>query len=154
MDTREESSSGYDPRTVARFLVFALPLLLLVMAAFGFVTDEFGLEPETAALGPLGLERAAPPPAALTLATWAMEAVALVALFLLVQGRAGAWWLDGLTTGALAWVFRGPLLVATIATLSRIPRQPFVEWARLALVLDLGCGLLLAGLARTMRLER
>jgi hypothetical protein len=139
---------------VARFLVFALPLLLVAMALFGFVTDQFGLEPRTAALGPLGLERAAPPPAALTLATWGIEALALAALFLLLQGRGGAWWIDGLLTGALAWVFRGPLLVATIALLSRLPRQPFVEFARLALVLDLACGLLLAGLARAMRLER
>jgi len=139
---------------VTRYLVFALPLLLVAMAAFGFAVEQLGLEPATAALAPLGLERSGPPPAALTLAAWGIEAVALAALFLLVQGRSGAWWLDGLVTGGLAWVFRGPLLVATLALLSRVPRQPFVEWARLALVLDLGCGLLLAGLARAMRLER
>jgi hypothetical protein len=139
---------------VTRYLVFALPLLLVAMAAFGFVVEQAGLEPQTSALAPLGAERSGPPPAGVTLAAWAIEAVALAALFLLVQGRGGNWWLDGLLTGGLAWVFRGPLLVAAVATLSRLPRQPFVEWARLALVLDLGCGLLLAGLARAMRVER
>jgi hypothetical protein len=139
---------------VSRYLVFALPLLLVTMAAFGFAVEQLGLEPGGAALAPFGLERSGPPPAAVTLAAWSIEALALVALFLLVQGRGGAWWVDGLVTGGLAWVFRGPLLLATLALLSRVPRQPFVEWVRLALLLDLGCGLVLAGLARAMRLER
>lgn len=139
---------------MSRYLVFALPLLLVTMAAFGFAVEQLGLEPGGAALAPFGLARSGPPPAVVTLSAWAIEALALVALFLLVQGRGGAWWVDGLVTGGLAWVFRGPLLLATLALLSLVPRQPFVEWVRLALVLDLGCGLVLAGLARAMRLER
>ena len=139
---------------MARFLVFALPLLLVLMAGLGFAAEQLGLEPETAPLAPFAPARGAAPPQVPLLATWSVEALALAALVLLVQGRGGSWWLDGLLTGALAWVFRGPLLVATIALLSRLPRQPFVEWARLALVNDLACGLLLAALARAMRLER
>jgi hypothetical protein len=153
VDTRRQSNS-YNPPTLARFLVFAIPLLLLAMAGFTFGLETLDLAPDTSALAPWGLGRSAAPPASLTLVAWLVEAVALAALFLLVQGRGGRWWIDGALTGALAWVFRGPLLVSTISTLTLLPRQPFAEWARGALVLDLLCGLLLAGLARLLRLER
>jgi hypothetical protein len=139
---------------LARFLIFALPLLLLAMAGFTFGLEALDLAPDTSALEALGLARSAPAPASLTLLAWLIEAAALLALFLVVQGRGGRWWIDGALTGALAWVFRGPLLVATLATLTHLPRQPFAEWARGALALDLLCGPLLAGLARWMRLER
>ncbi len=153
VDTRRQSNS-YNPPTLARFLVFAIPLLLLAMAGFTFVLESLDLAPDTAVLARWGLERSSPPPASVTLVAWLVEAAALAALFLVVQGRSGRWWLDGALTGALAWVFRGPLLVSTLATLTLLPRQPFAEWARGALVLDLLCGLLLAGLARLLRVER
>lgn len=139
---------------MARFVILALPLLLLAMAGHGFLADQLGRAPDTAALAGLGLERSTPPPSTLTLGGWLIEAAALVALFLLVQGRSGRWWLDGLLTGALAWVFRAPLLVATIASLSRLPLAPFTSWARGALALELACGVLLAALARLLKLER
>ena len=139
---------------MARFVILALPLLLLLMAGYGFLAEQLGRAPDSAALAGLGLERSTPAPAALTLGGWLVEAAALVALFLLVQGRSGRWWLDGLLTGALAWVFRGPLLVATLAAMTRLPLEPFATWARGALLLELGCGLLLAGLARLLKVER
>ena len=58
------------------------------------------------------------------------------------------WVLDGLTVGLVAWLFRGPLLVLGVASLTRIPVTPFWQLARGALVLDLVAGLVLAAFAR------
>jgi hypothetical protein len=81
-------------------------------------------------------------------AALAFEAVALLALFLLVWGRTPRWWLDGLAVGASAWTFRGPLLVVAVAGLTRLPTAPFWQLARGALLLDLIAALTLAALAR------
>lgn len=85
---------------------------------------------------------------------WALEAVALTALFLLVQGRGGAWWLDGLLTAWMAWIFRGPVLVLAVA--EQLGRRGDVWWdlSLRWLVLYSLCGLLLAAMARRLRIDR
>ena len=103
-----------------RFLLLALPLLILTMAVFRFALETLGMAPDPAALS---RSDAAELPGWVTLATWALEAVGLASLFLLIQGRNGRW-LAGLLTGWIAWVFRGPLLVVTVAGLAHLPPGP------------------------------
>ncbi len=135
---------GYDPPTLLRFVVNAVPLLVLFLAVFGFVVGylDFGPVGKLTVLGP----RAAP--AGIVLATWLLEAFGLVVLYLLIEGRSRLWWLDGLLTGWVAWIFRGPLLVVTIVVAAGRAQKP---WWRLALgwwVLYTVCGLTLAVLRR------
>lgn len=80
------------------------------------------------------------------LATWTLEAVGLAALFLLIQGRGGRW-IAGLLTGWIAWVFRGPLLVVTVAGLAGLPPGPWWSMVLSWWVLYTLCGLLLGGVA-------
>jgi hypothetical protein len=97
-----------------RFLLLALPLLLLLIALFNLALEIFGLAPE---LGPLvgwhsagwGL------PGGYVLGTWALEALALTALYLLIDARGGWGWVNVLAAAWIAWVFRGPLLVMSAA---------------------------------------
>ena len=131
-----------------RFLFFAAPLLLLIFALGSAALALLGLAPDLAPLAARGIARPEGLPATLRLATWAFEAVALLALFLLLWGRTRRWWLDGLAAGASAWTFRGPLLVLAVAGLTRLPVAPFWQLARGALVIDLVAALALALLAR------
>ena len=88
-------------------------------------------------------------PPLLMAGTWILEAFGLIALFLLIEGRTGSRWLDGLLAGWIAWIFRGPLLVVTLVVATGWPQGP---WFRLALgwwVLYSICGLTLAQLAGT-----
>ena len=129
-----------------RFLSFAIPTLLLILAAFGVVVDVLDLEPRTGAVLRLSTG-AMQVPAIVVLGGWIMEVCGLLALFLLAQGRCGNRWLDGLVAGWLAWVFRGPIFVVTIVVATRQPQDP---WWRLAFawwVLYSLCGLVLAALA-------
>lgn len=126
-----------------RFLVFALPLLVLTMALFRFAEEALGMAPDPAALSTSG---AVPLPAWVMLATWILEAIGLAALFLLIQGRSGRW-LAGLLTGWVAWVFRGPLLVVTVAGLAGLPPGPWWALAFSWWVLYTVCGLVLGGVA-------
>jgi hypothetical protein len=122
-----------------RFTIYALPLVLVLFALFGLVVD----------VGAFGPQRALPLPWALLLGTWLLEASGLVALYLLLQGRFSWWVLDGLVTGWIAWIFRGPLLVITVV--SAVPGQPQQAWWQLVLawwVLYSLAGLSLAWLAR------
>src|SRR5947199_1905879 len=98
-------SLRYDRRALRRFLIFALPLLVLTMGLFRFAQEALKLTPDPAALS---LASAVSLPGWVTLATWLLEAVALAALYLLVLGRGGSRWAAGLVTGWIAWVFRGP----------------------------------------------
>lgn len=126
-----------------RFLIFALPLLVLAMALFHFGLEALGMAPDPEALStarPSGL------PAWVMLATWILEAVGLSALFLLIHGRSGRW-LAGLLTGWIAWVFRGPLLVVTVAGLAGLPPGPWWSMAFSWWVLYTLCGLLLGAVA-------
>jgi len=133
----------YDRPVLRRFLIFALPLLVLTMALFRFAEEALGVAPDPAAFSVSG---AAPLPAWVMLATWILEAVGLAALFLLIQGRSGRW-LAGLLTGWVAWVFRGPLLVVTVAGLAGLPPGPWWGLAFSWWVLYTVCGLVLGGVA-------
>jgi hypothetical protein len=109
---------------------------------------------DTSGLARLGLLRHAPIAGAAVLGGWLVEALGLTALFLLIQGRSGRWWLDGLLTGWIAWIFRGPLLLLSLAALTSLPREPWWSLSlRWWLVYPLG-GLLLAILARGLGVER
>ena len=72
-----------------RFLAIALPLLLLTMALFRFALELLRMAPDPAALSRSGIVAL---PAAVTLATWVLEAVGLAALYLLIQGRGASRW--------------------------------------------------------------
>lgn len=138
----------YHPPPLPRFLLFAAPLLLLVFALGTATLGALGLTPDDTPLAARGVARPEGLPVALEWQAWAFESLALLALFLLVRGRQASWWIDGLATGAAAWIFRGPLLVLGVASLTRLPIAPFWELARAAFVLDIVAGLALALLAR------
>lgn len=139
---------------MARYLAFALPLLLLFLGLAGFAAEHLAPAPDTSDLERLGLLRQAPLPGAAVLGGWLLEALGLTALFLLIQGRSGRWWLDGLLTGWIAWIFRGPLLLVSLAALTALPREPWWSLSlRWWLVYPLG-GLLLAVVARGLGVER
>jgi len=97
-----------------RFLLIAFPLLLLLIALFNLGAEVFGA---ATGMGPLvGWKPGqAGVPGAYVLGTWALEAVALTALFLLIDGRGGWHLTNALAAVWIAWVFRGPLLVLTAA---------------------------------------
>jgi len=134
---------GYDLRALKRFLLFALPLLILTMGLFRFAQEALGVAPDPAALSRFGAPAL---PGWVMLATWALEALGLAVLFLLIQGRSGRL-LAGLLTGWIAWVFRGPLLVVTVAGLAGLPPGPWWSMAFSWWVLYTLCGLLLGGAA-------
>ncbi|HBL29899.1 MAG TPA: hypothetical protein DD490_23930 [Acidobacteria bacterium] len=133
-----------------RFLLFSIPLLILAMALFRFGLEAIGRAPDPLALAPNGGHEL---PSWVVLATWALEALALSALYLLIYGRSGARWTSGLLAGWIAWVFRGPLLVITVVGVAGLPAAAWwgmtVGW----LVLYSFCGLLLGGSAAVSNLE-
>lgn len=136
-----------------RFVTYALPLLVLLLALFGFAVDILDFEPQRGSVIKLASLDQPTVPAQLVFGVWLVEASGLLALFLLAQGRCGVWWLDGLVAGWLGWVFRGPLLVVTIVVAAR---QPQHAWWSLAFgwwVLYSICGLSLAILARRTDLD-
>lgn len=131
-----------------RFLTLALPLLLLLLAVFGFLVGALDLEPRHGTVVRLALLEQPHIDGAVVLTAWLMEACGLLALYLLALGRCGAWWLDGLVAGSLGWVFRGPIFVLTVVHATRMPQEP---WWRLALawwILYVICGLALGWIAR------
>jgi hypothetical protein len=140
-----------------RFLLFALPLLVLTMALFHFALEMFGLAAKAPRLAGLDGAAAGPSPGVLpflpgllpswaVLGTWCLEALGLAALFLLIHGRMGASWANGLLAGWIAWVFRGPLLVVSVAG-AGLPPGPWWAAALSWWVLYSLCGLLLGVLA-------
>lgn len=112
-----------------RFLVLALPLLLVLFALFHLGLEVAGYEPE---LGPLVGWRAGSYglPGGWVLATWALEALGLTALYLLIAGPGAPRFASGLLAGWIAWVFRGPLLVITAVGYGGMAHAP---WWRLSL---------------------
>lgn len=143
---------GYHAGVLLRFVILALPLLLLILALFGALVGVADLEPRTGAVARLAVfDDTATVAPRVVIGTWLMEAAGLVALFLLAQGRCGAWWLDGLVAGWLAWVFRGPLLVITIVIATGQPQGPWWALAFGWWWLYGACGLALAILARRGR---
>lgn len=128
----------YDRPPLRRFLVLALPTLVLFMALFHSGAQALGRSPL--------LESAVPqlPRQWLVIVgTWILEALALAALYLLVQGGGGSRLLNGLLTGWIAWVFRGPLLVVAVVTLAGQPAGPWWSMTFAWWVLYSVCGLLL-----------
>jgi hypothetical protein len=135
-----------------RYIAFALPLLILILALFGFAVGHFDLEPRPGAVIRLAFSETPRLPTLVVFSAWMMEACGLLALFLIAQGRSGSLWLDGLMAGWLAWVFRGPLLVLTLVVATRQAQDPwwrliFYWWLLYSL-----CGLCLAWLASAMAL--
>jgi hypothetical protein len=133
---------------LSRFVALAIPLALLVLSLGAALLDAAGLGPELAPLAARGVARPDGAPLRLALAARLLEATALTALTLLLFRRTAHWWSDALACGLVAWIFRGPLLVLAVASLTRLPTAPFGELARGALALDLLTALLLAALAR------
>lgn len=128
-----------------RFLLFALPLLFALFALFHLGLEVAGFEPELGRLigrraGDLGL------PAGWALATWALEALALVALYLLIVGPGAARFSTGLLAGWIAWVFRGPLLVITAVGYGGLSHGPWWQLSLRWLVLYTMAGGLLGAL--------
>ena len=134
----------YDRRILRRFLAFSLPLLILAMALYRFVLDALRMAPDPAVLSRAAVTKL---PGHVLIATWVLEAIALSALYLLIQGRGGSRWLNGLLTGWIAWVFRGPLLVVSVVGLAGLPQGPWSTLAFSWLLLYTLCGLLLGGAA-------
>lgn len=108
----------YHRPTLRRFLLLALPLVLLLIALFNLGVELFGMASD---MGPLvGWKPGrAGVPGAFVVGAWVLEALALTALFVLVDGRGGWALTNGLATAWMAWVFRGPMLVLTAAGFGR-----------------------------------
>lgn len=139
---------------MARFVLLAVPLAVLVLALAAVGADLVGFGPELDSLAQRGVARPEGLPRTYQAAAFLFEGFALVALYLLLEGRTGLWWLDGVATGLAAWLFRGPLLVLTLAALTRLPTEPFWQVARLALIAEPAAGLAIAALARAGRRSR
>jgi hypothetical protein len=141
------------PRTLRKFLLIALPLLLLAIALFNLGVEMFGLVPD---LGPMvgwhGGRGGLPGP--YVVGTWALEALSLTALFLLVEGRGGWLLVNGLASGWIAWVFRGPLLVLTVAGAGGLRPQDWWSLAWRWLILYSIAGVVLALAAQVAGLRR
>ncbi len=134
-----------------RFVLLAVPLAVLVLALSTFAADLAGLGPDLSPLAAQGLARAGGLPRGVGAAAFAFEAMALTALYLMIEGRFGRWWLDGLASGLVAWLFRGPILVLAVAALVAVPTAPLWEAARVALFADPAATIALAALARVSR---
>ena len=134
---------------MTRFVLLALPVVLLVLAGGAFAGDQW--VPTGSALAARGLERSAGAPSSLVLGTACLEALALTGLFLLIHGRGGNVWAEGLLTAGIAWVFRGPVQILVLAAHSRLPKEPWWDLALVALAAYAVSGLLLAALARRLR---
>jgi hypothetical protein len=129
-----------------RFLLLSIPLLIVTMGLFQFALEMLHLQ-----VDPDGL--AADLPGWVRLATWALEALGLSTLFVLVHGREWGW-VSGLLTGWIAWVFRGPLLVVAVVGYAGLPPGPWWSLAFRWWMLYSLCGLLLGLVASAVRLGR
>lgn len=133
-----------------RFFLQAVPLLVVLIFLFSLAAGVFDFGPAEA-ITVLDWQRVS---VRLLLGTWLFEAFGLVALYLLIEGRSGRRWVDGLMAGWVAWIFRGPLLVVTIVVAAG---EPQASWFRLALgwwLLYTICGLALAFVSRAVESGR
>lgn len=124
-----------------RFLLLAPPLVLLALGSFHYGSELLGL-PVPALPGPF------------LLGLWVLEAIGLVALYLLVRERLIGRWIAGVASAWAAWIFRGPVLALSAAG---APASAAAGWGSSwgALVLAwLGlytvCGLLVASVAGSL----
>ncbi len=131
----------YDRSPLRRFLILAMPTLVLAMALFRAGVDALGRTPS------LAQSSGTPLPIWVVVGTWLLESLALAALYLLVQASGGGRLLNGLLTGWIAWVFRGPLLVVAVVTLAGQPAGPWWSMVFSWWVLYSVCGLLLGVVA-------
>jgi len=148
---RRAAAGGAKICRVLRFLALAVPTALLVLAAVAAAAATFGFAPDLGPLAARGVARPIPLAPSLVALGTLFEAVALVALFLLIEGRSGSTLLDGLAAGVAAWLFRGPLLVLAVASLTRLPTAPFWQLARASLIALPAAGLAIGALARWRR---
>ncbi len=114
-----------------------------MMALFQFGLMTFGWMPAGAP---------PPPPARVQLGAWGLEALGLAALFLLVHREGSSVWFSGLLSAWIAWVFRGPLLVVSVAAAGLDPKPFWGLTFRWWLLYTL-CGLVLAVLARPASIQ-
>ena len=133
-----------------RFLLFALPLLFALFALFHLGLEVAGFEPD---LGPLVRRGGFGLPAGWVVATWALEALALSALYLLIVGPGVARFSSGVLAGWIAWVFRGPLLVITATGFGGLSSAPWWRLSLRWLVLYTLAGALLGALGGLLRRE-
>jgi hypothetical protein len=126
-----------------RFVVLALLLTVLLLGLGSLVADAT----DGSSFGP----RLA---GSFVLGGWFLQAAGLVALFLLIQGRGGAWWLDGLLASWVAWIFRGPVLLLAIAESQLHLPTPGWSIALRWLVIYTVCGMAVSFVALRMRVHR
>jgi hypothetical protein len=134
---------------VARFVLLALLVGMLLSACAELALEAIGLTGGAAELARVGLAPGALP-GHLRLGAWLLDAAAMTVLVLLLTGRTGRWWLEGLAAGLLAWIYRGPLTVLSALATARLPLEPFWRAARASLIVLPLLGLALAALARRM----
>ncbi len=124
--------------TLFRFLILALPLVMLTLGVFHFGAEAIDLA------SPASL------PAPQLLGRWLLEATGLVALYLLVRDRGLGRWLGGLASAWTAWIFRGPVLVLTVAGAARLSSTAWWHLSAAWLGLYTVCGLMMASVARSL----
>jgi hypothetical protein len=137
-----------------RFLALALPAAVLVLALVSFLGAALGYGPELGPLAQRGVARPQGLPQPVAALAVVFEATALVTFYLLIAGRTGGGVVDGAIAGLAAWLFRGPLLVLTVAHLTRLPTEPFWQAARLDLVALPLAGAAIGAVARLARAPR
>ena len=130
-----------------KFLFLSLPILVLTMALFRSAQGLWGPGAELLHSGPTL-------PAWVIVGTWILEALGLSALFLLIQGGGGSRLVNGLLSGWIAWIFRGPLLVVAVVTIGGLPAAPWWSLALSWWFLYTICGLLLAAVSARLRAGR
>jgi hypothetical protein len=139
---------------VARFLALALPAAALALALVPLALAAGGWAPDAGPLAARGVGRPDGLPALARSAALGFGAVALVALYLLVEGRTPSTLADGVDAGLVAWTFSGPPLVVAVAHLTRLPTEPFWQAARIAFVALLLAGAAVGAVARWTRPPR
>lgn len=129
------------PLALLRFLLLAPPLVLLALGAFHYGGEILGL-PVPRLPGPF------------LLGLWVLEAIGLVALFLLVRERLLDRWVAGIASSWAAWIFRGPVLALSSAGVPIGQGAPGGgSWGPMILAwlgLYTLCGLLMASVAGSL----
>ncbi len=124
-----------------RFLILALPLVILALALFHFAGEALDLDQPVKLGAPFLLGR------------WVLEALGLTALYVLVYERGFGRWAAGLAACWTAWLFRGPVLALVVAGDVRFGAS---DWWRLLvawLLLYTVCGLVMGAVARSLERE-
>ena len=140
----------YDLRALRRFLIFALPLLILTMGLFHFLLEMLRQAPDPAVLSRSGV---ASLPGWVVLATWILEAVGLAALYLLILGRGGSRWAAGLLAGVDRLGLPRPAAGGDRGRARRPPPRPWWALAFSWWILYTLCGLVLGAAASASRLQ-